>query len=295
MNNRSIFIIFVKYNLKINVMKKVSDVTFYNVYGLVDPITNVIFYVGCTSMSLEERLRNHYDSLREAMNTDRRKVNTRLKYLSDLLPNIASCILLEKVIEDVWEEKEKYYINKYRKLNPNLTNVAIGGIGGDTYTYLSDEDKAKRSMLSSKALKGRKKPEGFAKHLSETRMGINNPAARPSKYGNVVKINDDGTIHKIYKYGFELNEEFDNLKHGQIVTSLNRADYLKSCHLSKGGYYWNYEHNLKYNPIVNVNIIKERRALGGKNSGLSKRNNPNFTRKPNIIKEDNIKPLKFKR
>jgi hypothetical protein len=247
-------------------MKVVKDIKFYNVYGLVDPITNEVFYVGCTSTSLEDRLRHHYDNLREAMNTDRRKVNKRLKYLSELLPNIASCILLETVIEDKWEDTEKLYIKKYRELNVNLTNVAIGGKGGDTYTYLSDEDKLKRSMLSSKALKGRKKPKGFAENLSKARIGVSNPAARKSKYGNIVKINNDNTIDKIYNHGFEIDADFGKHYFGNLQKALNRATYLIECHLQNTIGYWNYEHNLKHKPIVDKYIKTKQHSLGGKNA-----------------------------
>ncbi len=250
-------------------MKLFNEIELYSVYGLVNPITNELFYVGCTSMSLDDRLRNHYDNLREAVNTDRRKVNKRLKYLLDLLPNIASCMLLESVQSGKWEERERFYISKYRKINSNLTNVAIGGKGGDTYTYLSDEDKSKRSMLSSLALKGRKKPKGFAENLSKARLGNSNPMAGTSKYSKIVKINDDNSIDKIYHYGFELNADYNKYAYGNMISALNRATYLKECHYQNKNGYWNYESNLQFNPIVDQHRSSKERGNGGRSKGTT--------------------------
>lgn len=52
------------------------------------------------------------------------------------------------------DELEKFYIQKFDATNHNIGyNIALGAVGGDTYSNLSDEDKIARNLKCSKSRK----------------------------------------------------------------------------------------------------------------------------------------------
>lgn len=109
----------------------------YKIYILKDPRTLEIRYVGVTCKPLNTRLSNHiyYAKKRNCTHVH----NWILSLLSiDLKPLIE---ILEVVTEDNWEEREKYWILKYKK-NFNLTNIALGGRGLIRDRTLSSRQKS---------------------------------------------------------------------------------------------------------------------------------------------------------
>ena len=65
-------------------------------------------------------------------------------FLDNLLPNKVEIILLKEVVPangfNLSNFYEKFYIDKYRKINPNLLNEADGGIGGNVYKNKTKEE-----------------------------------------------------------------------------------------------------------------------------------------------------------
>lgn len=94
------------------------------IYSLSDPITNEVMYVGRTKTRLSARLSSHYHCSRN--NSTPRDI-----WIASLRKNGLKPIakVIEDVEENVWREREKYWISYYRKVNPNLTNLAEGGEG----------------------------------------------------------------------------------------------------------------------------------------------------------------------
>lgn len=95
------------------------------IYCLQDPGGNV-GYVGKTH-KLNSRLGNHIAESK--LNEGKRPV---CKWILDLLdkgerPEIK---MIEECDEDIWIEREKYWINHYRKTSTTLCNVCDGGLGG---------------------------------------------------------------------------------------------------------------------------------------------------------------------
>jgi hypothetical protein len=95
------------------------------IYGLTDPRTGQLRYVGRTIRELRARLNNHIASAREASD---RHVNCWIRGLlaSGLKPEM---ILLEEAGAATWEEAETFWIEYWRWLGADLTNLAIGGSG----------------------------------------------------------------------------------------------------------------------------------------------------------------------
>lgn len=178
-----------------------------NIYALVHPSTQEVIYVGQTKTSIEKRLDAHYWKLNEAKR-GKRTMTKLFKFLDSYLP-LRVQIKLLKVVDtnkpfSNADFIERYYIEYYRKINPNLLNEADGGIGGYTTINKSDDEKSIIGYKISNALKGRKKPKGFAEHLSNMRKGKNNPMAKP--FINKVGAYLNGELIKTFSYAYEIDE-----------------------------------------------------------------------------------------
>jgi len=93
----------------------------YKIYGLLDPKTDEIRYIGVTTCKLSTRLAGHvYDGKHNTGTHKRYWIKTLLD--NKLRPKIQ---LLEITTKENWEEREKYYI----KTLSNLTNTHEGGVG----------------------------------------------------------------------------------------------------------------------------------------------------------------------
>lgn len=225
------------------------------IYGLVSPIDESVVYVGCTTISLEHKLKQHYWHLNEALRGNR-GMNKRFVYLNNLLPLKVSITLLYSFDENTsnlnskfWEE---FYINKYRKINPNLLNETDGGKGNNTHKYKTIEEIHNINDKISQSLKGKKKPKGFAEHLSEIRKGLGNPATKRLKepiyaYNAYSKI----LIKKPFNYGFEVNnflhrnDAWSNVKKN-INKKTNASYCIDKYHRCYGFYWFTYEYAKEY-------------------------------------------------
>lgn len=204
------------------------------IYYLQNPITDEIFYVGATETSLINRLRTHYQHLRE-FERGLRKSNKRYEYLLNLRPQKATIHLLELVFtKQELIKREVFYIQHFRKINKNLTNMTDGGRGQHTSKYYTEQELEDYSAKISKANRGKPKPRGFAENLSATRKGLDNPAAKELDdwivYGNTEEALG------LFKYGFEINTFLKN-KHayGNVYRHLKRKGNL--CYSYKWKYF----------------------------------------------------------
>lgn len=120
------------------------------IYGLIDPKTGTIRYVGKTVNDLKHRLSAHISESRNLQNNHPKHRWIRKVFDSGDEPNI---VLIEEVDDEIWEDREKYWINFYKHTN-NLTNISEGGIKPPNHQNekRSEETKKKLSM-AHKALK----------------------------------------------------------------------------------------------------------------------------------------------
>jgi hypothetical protein len=188
----------------------------YKVYGLIDPRTNLIKYVGITKRNLELRLSEHINTRRK-YNTYKIKWIDKLKSIQ-LLPTI---ILIENnLTKESACEKEIYYIDFYK--SNKLVNGTTGGESGFqvkkssinrlkislTGRSLSEEHKknigiasqrpcteSAKKKLRKKAKKQWSNPELLNK--MKERVGSNNPNYGGSK-GPVCQLNDEGIVLNEY-------------------------------------------------------------------------------------------------
>ena len=156
------------------------------IYGLVDPRTNQIRYIGQTYRNLERRLYEHvYDCIRRPRSSHKVKwINSLIK--ANLIPTI---LLLETVDKIILEEREKYWILKLKSDGVKLTNSTEGGefcttgsnLSNDIKEHLSDVAKI-RSIGKGNSMWGKHHKESSKEKMSIKKIGIyngtNNPRAR---------------------------------------------------------------------------------------------------------------------
>lgn len=139
------------------VAEPLSDDSIVFIYGLVDPKTGYIRYVG-KAADVPARYKAHFSKVELSANT--KKVNWIKSLLAQQLkPTIA---ILERVPEEDWKEAECRWIEFFRSQAeyPELTNGTSGGDGIDKGTKFSEETRRKMSQSG----RGRKHtPESLTK------------------------------------------------------------------------------------------------------------------------------------
>lgn len=131
-----------------------DDNKIYYVYKWIRLDKNEVFYIG-------KGKNNRYKDLR-----------MRNRYFLNIvhkigLENIKIELIEENLDEQTAFEKEKYYIEYYKKLGAKLTNMTSGGEGSsDWWNYLTENEKENHREVS-KSFLGRK-------HTEETKQKIRN-------------------------------------------------------------------------------------------------------------------------
>lgn len=207
------------------------------IYGLVNPNTKEIVYIGQAKESIVSRIKSHYWKLNE-VKRGKRKWTKVFHYLDDLLPQRTDVEIL-KILHtdeqysnpDFWES---YFIKKYRQINPNLLNETDGGSGGNTMKYKTEQERFEAGQKISNKLKGKPKPEGFAEHLRAIRLGKNNPMAKP--LSKKIACYHGLELVKVFSYSYEIDEYLG--KKGAYSNVVKALTKMPNFH--PYGYKWKY-------------------------------------------------------
>jgi len=119
------------------------------IYGLYDPLTSRIRYVGKTN-NPRKRLNRHLS------NSKFSKVHSS-QWIKSLIDKGYSpeMIILQETDEATWKEDEKRWIEYYKNLAYDLTNILPGGEGGATYGRLGKKNSPEHIKKSSDGRRGR--------------------------------------------------------------------------------------------------------------------------------------------
>lgn len=233
------------------------------IYSLIDPIDGLIKYVGKTKGSLKRRLQNHECSARRSK--VRTLNNNWIKGLlvSGLTPSIQ---LIEEVVEDVWEEREKYWIVEYKQRGFILKNMTIGGDrGGDWSGKQHTEETKKKIAIANtgekngfynkthseghkQTLKNLGKERVSQLHTPEVRLKLSNHIKTETHRKNISKANSNNS--KLNKQVIQINKitnepikiwksikeaAANNKTHEPLISAVCRGK-----NYSAGGFKWSY-------------------------------------------------------
>lgn len=140
------------------------------IYGLIDPRTGELRYVGKTGKSLNIRLFGHLGDHRR---------NHRTSWIKSVVDSgeIPDIFEIDEVPDDYWQESEKFWINYFRYIGANLTNSVDGGYGTNPSEYT--KQKIRNSLLGHPvSVETRKKISraGLGRKVSvETREKMSKP------------------------------------------------------------------------------------------------------------------------
>jgi hypothetical protein len=133
------------------------------IYGLIDPRTDQLRYVGKTSASLEKRLSAH---VARCNLLTKRHSSRWLKGLADsgLHPEIFEIEIVQAGGD--WIEAEQFWIAYFRSIGADLTNICVGGEGVGGYKFSPE-----RKQELSEKFKGRIFDPEWRRRISIAKRG----------------------------------------------------------------------------------------------------------------------------
>lgn len=213
------------------------------IYMLKDPDTLEIRYIGKTKQPLRRRWFGHITHSRL----------TRTSHVSCWIYSLTQLgkkpliELIEECEENVWTEREQYWIAFYKE---QLTNHSIGGEAGSLGYVCTDEHKKK----ISNALKGRKRTQEERDNISVGRTGIKLSDITKDKIRNVnlgKKYSLESRIKKskypvlqIDKFTKKIINEFPTLGIAQEITGCLKGNIVSACNgrlKTYKGFIWRYK------------------------------------------------------
>lgn len=157
------------------------------IYAIKDPRDYQIKYIGKT-IDINRRFKEHLQDSYLKDNTY--KNNWIKKLLSENLQPIFEVV--EECCEDIWEERERFWISYYKEIGFNLTNMCDGGEGGHgaVRTEKFKLNLKKKRVGEKNPYYGKKHSKEIIEKISEHSRGRNNPRATfinvLDKDGNII-------------------------------------------------------------------------------------------------------------
>ena len=107
-----------------------------------------IRYVGKTN-NIKKRLSSH---INEAKKGNGKRYVLNWIYSLLILNKKPIIEVIEECLSENWQEREKYWVDYYRKILPNLCNNADGGLGGSGIKNYCETELQERRIKMSKTM-----------------------------------------------------------------------------------------------------------------------------------------------
>jgi len=162
------------------------------IYGLVDPDSGLVRYVGKTELTLKRRLYYHIYDLDKCSNIH--KKNWFNKLLDDgKKPEI---ILIDEVEFDGWKFWEGYWISQFKTWGFNLVNYSSGGDGWSSDDVKRLWKRKEYREFHTNRVKGIKNPFYGKQHTDETKKILKDKCPKyGEENGNYGKYHTDEMKH----------------------------------------------------------------------------------------------------
>lgn len=220
------------------------------IYGLVDPNTKDIRYIGKADRP-EERLQEHLTPYFLS-----KKWHKNFWLLSLLKKNQKpKLIIIEKVSQETWKEREIFWIRFYTKLGAQLTNSTNGGEGISGWHHSdSAKEKIRKAHLGhlvSLATREKLRKANLGKcHSTATRLKISKISqitSRDNKFSNFAKQQCRLACKKETNQFSKENQfirSWDCISDAAKKLKINKSTIVQCCKeklKSAGGYTWRYK------------------------------------------------------
>lgn len=174
------------------------------IYGLYDPFTDELRYIGKTKMTLARRIWHH---IKEAKTS--RKNTYKLNWIRSILDkgNEPIIFVLRETNEESWRKDETECISEALKSGINLTNLTAGGDGLVDYHH-SKETKQKISEHNKKS--GKVPP---------------NWKGRKQSSEHIAKRVEARKNNKTYDHSEETKEKISQSRKGKALGNQNSVGY----------------------------------------------------------------------
>ena len=194
------------------------------IYALIDPRNNKMRYIGKTINKIGTRLSKHISNIKYESKTH--KTNWIKQLLKNgLFPTIK---LIEICNEENWEDRERFYIKKYRK---HLTNTTDGG-------ETPDSNIIRQYMIKKwKNEDYRKKHSGKFHHMKKKENRMKVSGKNSGMYGkhhskeSKMKISKSSMGHKASDYQKQRAKESNS--HPKPMSHRKNISIAKSKSLKK--------------------------------------------------------------
>lgn len=228
----------------------------YTIYKLIDPNTNEIRYIGLTFNDLKLRLKSHMSEPGKSHKIHWIK-NLKKQGIRPIIESIEENI---STFDEACE-REIYYIDYFKSLGCDLTNM---NSGGNKNKKMSEESRKKMSESQKKRYEtfklelsdevkiilSNKSKERFKNPDEREKLRISNKRYEDSKTSEQ-KLNDIlvQDCKKVYQYDKDMNliEIFPSIKNAEKLTGFANSNISKCCKhkvVFVGGYIWRFEGDL---------------------------------------------------
>jgi group I intron endonuclease len=207
------------------------------IYGIIDPITNQIRYVGQT-INFNKRKSSHYKTAISNKN------NTHVyNWLRSLYDNfiIPEFIILEECNIELLDETEIFFINYFRMLGFDLTNSSIGGKSRRGFKQ-SEEMKKKISIImrgntwnKGKILPEVTKQKMSLSHTGKTHTNISKlkVAKAKIKHKPIIQLSKNDKVIKTFNSAYEASKKLN-------INRKSIGNVLAGRSVTAGNYKWIY-------------------------------------------------------
>lgn len=190
----------------------------YYIYALIDPRTDLPFYIG-KGLKINSRHLDHFKE-NEASILNRHKFY-KIRFLQDQGYTIPVRILLDDIVDEPEAyDKETEFIKFYGRKNIDengiLTNICLGNKPPNhkgRKQSLEHKQRRIESYRNTVRLHGKKMPESYKKELSQRMKGENNPFfgrkhSKEFKDAHSKRMKGNKNNGKVYKFIDPNNKEY---------------------------------------------------------------------------------------